>query len=183
MDEDLSNNSIQTPAPSATPDVTVEETRRKYLNREASVKSIGALYLLGAIITILVGISGAVSEKEATPGVRITVVILCTGLGLFQFWVGRGLQKLKSWARIPTGILSGIGLLLFPLGTLINACILYLVFSKKGSMVFSPQYQQVIAATPHIKYKTHIIVWILFGLLIVLIAIIFIIAVIAEIAY
>ena len=168
MDEDSSDNSIRTPDQSVSVDATAEETRRKYLNHETWVKSIGSLYLLGAIVMILIGVCGAVSEEEAALGVRIIVVAVFTGLGLFCFWVGRGLRKLKSWARIPTGILSVIGLLGFPLGTIINACILYLVFSKKGSVVFSPEYGRVIAATPHIKYKTHVIAWILFGLLIIL---------------
>jgi hypothetical protein len=60
-----------------------------------------------------------------------------------------------------------------PIGTLINAYILYLVFSRKGRTILSEDYQQVIAATPHIKYKTSIIVWIFLGLLVALLAIAF----------
>jgi hypothetical protein len=37
--------------------------------------------------------------------------------------------------------------------------------------VFSEEYQRVIAETPHIKYRTSIVVWILLGLLLLLIAI------------
>ena len=77
---------------------------------------------------------------------------------------------MKKWARIPTGILSGIGLLAFPIGTLINAYVLYLIFSAKGKMVFSDEYRAVIEQTPHIKYRTSIIVWIVLGLLLLLIA-------------
>lgn len=78
-------------------------------------------------------------------------------------------RKLKSWARIPTAILSGIGLLGFPVGTLINGYILYLVFSRKGVTVFSDDYKRVIAETPHIKYRTSIVVWIILGWLVALI--------------
>jgi hypothetical protein len=83
--------------------------------------------------------------------------------------VGTGLRRLKRWARIPVGILSGIGLIGFPLGTIINAYILYLVFGKKGVTVFSDEYRLVIEQTPHIKYKTSIVVWIFLGLVLLLI--------------
>jgi hypothetical protein len=54
---------------------------------------------------------------------------------------------------------------------LINGYILYLVFSQKGKTVFSDEYQAVIQQTPHIKYRTSIIIWILLGLVALLLAI------------
>ena len=35
------------------------------------------------------------------------------------------------------------------------------MWSEKGNVVFSDHYKEVIAATPHVRYKTSIIVWIL----------------------
>jgi len=95
-------------------------------------------------------------------------VLLLFGAG--QFWVGTGLRRLKKWTRIPTGILSGIGLFGFPLGTIINGYILFLIFSQKGKVVFSDEYRAVIEQTPHIKYRTSIVVWIVLGLVLLLIA-------------
>ncbi len=63
-------------------------------------------------------------------------------------------------------IISAIGLLSFPCGTLISACLLYLFFSYKGEMVLSDRYEEIIQGTPHIKYKTLIIVWIFLFILI-----------------
>jgi len=63
------------------------------------------------------------------------------------------------------------GLLGFPIGTLISVYILYLLFSQKGADVCSPQYQAVIAATPHIRYRTSKIVIGLLVLVAVLVAI------------
>jgi hypothetical protein len=63
-------------------------------------------------------------------------------------------------------VLSCFGLLGFPIGTLISAYFLYLLSSQKGVYIFSPEYARVIAATPHIKYKTSIIGWILLGILV-----------------
>ena len=93
---------------------------------------------------------------------------------------------LKSWARWTEVVLSSILLLIYlivivsmavqpsnpdagpTIGgsvvlSLILGYILYLLLSKKGSMVFSPEYRLIIERTPHIKYRTS---WILKGCLI-----------------
>ena len=147
-----------------------EEMRKKYLKHEASVKSIGLLYYLGGAILFLMalGAMGAVVGSQGkAEGIAIAVIILM--LAVVQIWVGSGLRRLRSWARIPTAILSGIGLLGFPVGTLINGYILYLVFSQKGTTVFSRDYQAVIQQTPHIKYRTSAVVWIILGVILLLI--------------
>jgi hypothetical protein len=158
MNENPSYNPVQPLNPAA------EEIRSKHLNHEASVKSIGVLYFIGAFLVILASF-GILLDPKTPPGGKVAAISI-VGLGVFQFWVGKEIRALKSWVRVPVGVLSGIGLVAFPLGTVINGYILYLVFCKKGSTVFSPEYQQVIAATPYIKYKTHIIVWILLAILI-----------------
>jgi hypothetical protein len=83
--------------------------------------------------------------------------------------VGIGVRGLKSWARIPAGILSSIGLLYLGLGTIVNAYILYLLFCQKGKTVFSDEYKRVIAETPHVKYRTSIVAWVVLGLLLLFI--------------
>ena len=147
-----------------------ERIRQEHIKHEASIKSVGFLYFLGAAFLIL----GGVLSLAGGAATSLVVGLLFLCIGGVQFWVGLGLRKLRSWARIPTAILSGIGLLGFPLGTLINGYILYLVLSAKGRMIFSPEYQAVIAATPHIKYRTSIVVWILLILLLVLIGFAFV---------
>jgi len=151
----------------------VEEMRKEHLKHEASVKSIGVLYYLGGAAMLLIGIFTMFvgSRNGAELIVSIFIAGLFVLLGIGQLWVGTGLRRLKRWARIPTGILSGLGLLGFPLGTIINAYILWLVFSQKGTVVFSEEYRAVIEQTPHIKYRTSIVVWILLGLVLLLIAI------------
>ncbi len=147
-----------------------EEIRQEHIKHEASVKSIGVLYFLGAGFLVLFAIAvfmPATARGAAASGAFLSVVFLA--LAAVQTWVGIGVRALKGWARIAAGILSGIGLLGFPLGTLINAYILYLLFSKKGTMVFSDEYKQVIQETPHIKYRTSIVVWICLGVLLLLI--------------
>jgi uncharacterized BrkB/YihY/UPF0761 family membrane protein len=63
-----------------------------------------------------------------------------------------------------TTILSIIGLVGIPVGTLINGWILYLIHCKKGQTILSPGYQDIIAATPHVKYRRSVGDWIALGL-------------------
>jgi hypothetical protein len=145
----------------------VERARRQYLSHEASVRSIGTLYYIGYMLT---GVG---------PLFLLPIAITGGGLGLLAvglaylvmavvfFFVGRELDKLSTWVRWPVGILSGIGLLGVPIGTVINLWILYLVFCRKGRVVFSPEYREVIRQTPHIRYRTS---WPLIVLAVVLVA-------------
>ena len=152
-----------------------EGIRKANLSHEASVQSIGLLYYLGGAIVLCVGGLTLVRFFSASGGSERASAVVVSGfllaLGAVQLWVGTGLRRLRKWARIPTGVLSGIGLLGFPLGTLINAYVLYLVFSQKGKTVFSDEYQAVIQQTPHIKYRTSVVVWILFALLVLIIGV------------
>ena len=142
-----------------------EAIRKAHISHEASVKSVGVLFLLGGVIVTLAGFGIMLDEDGPTP-VSIGVGSILLLLAAWQFWTGLGLRKLKPSARIPTAILSGIGLIGFPVGTIINGYIMYLVLCKKGATVLSVDYKQVIAQTPHVKYKTSIIVLILLGILI-----------------
>jgi len=142
-----------------------EQIRKDHIKHEASVKSVGTLYFLAATFLLIAGVAGVITND----GVEMVLGLVLACLGGLQIWVGVGLRRLKPWARIATAIVSGFGLLGFPLGTLINGYILYLVLSQKGRTVFSEDYQRVIEQTPHIKYKTSIIVWIFLGLLCLLI--------------
>jgi hypothetical protein len=150
-----------------------DEQRRKYLSHEASIQSIGLLYGLGAIIMtpVCIGlIVMTVSAPNAGPSsLMVPIVVLPIAVG--QMFLAFGLRRLRPWARIPTIVLSVIGLIGFPIGTLMSAYILYLLCSAKGTVVFSEQYQEVIRQTPHIRYKTSIVVWIFLALLLLLIAV------------
>jgi len=149
-----------------------EQIRTEHLKHEASVKSIGLLYYLGGVgVTLAAIVTLSMIDQGQGGALAVGPAIFLILLGIFQFWAGTGLRRLRPWARIPTGILSVIGLIGFPLGTIINGYILFLVFGKKGKMVFSEEYRAVIEQTPHIKYRTSIVVWVLLGLVLLFIAI------------
>jgi hypothetical protein len=66
------------------------------------------------------------------------------------------------------------------LGTLINGYILYLLLSAKWEMVFSAEYRDIIDATPHIKYRTSILIWMLLGIIVAAIAAVIIIPMVSS---
>jgi len=152
-------------------DTDAERIRKLYLNHEASVQSIGLLYYIGGGLMVLGMFSGAVFVMQRGGlGVSVVVLLLYGGLAAISFVLGRGLRTLHRYVRIPVVILSCLNVLLALLGLIgggslfalivlaINAYILYLLLSPKGGMVFSAQYAEIRHQTPHIKYRTSIIV-------------------------
>ena len=157
-----------------------ELIRREHLSHEASARSVGLLYYLGAFFLGIAAVSTAaflllpsllsLSGQGPNFGVGELVVAgfflgIYGSLAVLLFFTARGLRRLQPWSRISSGILSAIGLLGFPVGTLINGYILYLLFSRKGNMVFTPEYRDIIDRTPHIKYKTSLVVKVLAAVL------------------
>ena len=183
MDANPYSAPVADPATEAPPLNDPEGIRLAYIGHEASVKSVGTLYVLGAVLIGLSAIfnlwvmfSGGGGATEAS---WATIAFLAI-ISALQFQVGSGLRKLKKSSRAIGAILAGIGLLGFPIGTIISAYILYLLMSRKGTMVFSPEYQQVIAATPHIKYKSSKVMWwflmIVAAIIVIVLALVFIAA-------
>ena len=120
------------------------------------------------------------AEAEAIRQAHISHEASVKSVGILQLFAGWGVRGLRRWGRILGCILSALGLLGFPIGTLINAYILYLFLSKKGRTIFAPEYQDVIAATPDVKYRTSIVVWIVLGLLVILVAAAFVLPQLAS---
>ena len=146
-----------------------ETIRRAHLSHETSVKGAGGLYLLGGVLLTIGGVAALAGGVRG--GTDAVTALFVLALGVLQFWAGLKVRALQRGGRIAGGVLSGLGLLAFPIGTLINGYILWLFFSDKGKTVFSDAYKDVIAATPHVKAKTSIVVWIVLAILLGLIAI------------
>ena len=140
--------------------------RRAHIGHEASIKAVGFLYYLGGAVMTVGGLAFLQSD--------LPTALLLVLVGVAQLFAGWGVRGLKKWGRVVGCVLSAIGLIGFPIGTLINGYVLYLFLSKKGRTIFAPEYQDVIAATPDVKYRTSIVVWIVLALLIALVAAAFI---------
>ena len=166
----------------AADDIELSDARRirqVYLKHEFSVQTIGTLYLLVAVIFALMAgwliVSGAtfvikdtIGPSELTKGLAAAGIYL--GIAALGVYVGWGLKRLNPRVRIVAGVLSALGLIAIPLGTLINGFFLYLLFNRKGRKVFSDEYRDVIRQTPDMRYRAS---WIVVAVLIGLIALIF----------
>lgn len=150
-----------------------EAIRREYIKHEASVRSIGVLYYIGGVVMVIAAIGllaaflGA-NEVESRASL-VGMLAVYTPLGALSIFVGRGIRQLAGWARTAVTVLSVIGLLGFPIGTLINGYILYLLHCAKGKRIFEPDYADIVAATPFVKYRTSAVVWVVLGLLLLVI--------------
>jgi uncharacterized membrane protein len=150
-----------------------ELARRSHINTEAAIKSVGTLYYIGTLVLLLVG--GVTLVRVTTDSnnmgrvmhaLLISALIMSVGVGLGM--VGYGLKHLRSWTRIPTVIISCLGLFAYPVGTLIFVYILVQVLGEKGQFVMTPEYQRIIAATPNVKRKTSMVTWVLLILFIII---------------
>jgi hypothetical protein len=148
------------------PNAEAEAIRQAHITHEASIKAVGFLYYLGGVLVTIAGLASLAGRPDSG-GVGVAIFLVIVGIG--QFFAGWGVRALTKWGRVLGCVLSGLGLLAFPIGTAINAYILYLFLSKKGRTIFAPEYQDVIAATPHVKYRTSILVWIFLALIVALI--------------
>ena len=108
-------------------------------NLRRSVRAIGILQyfisviLLAAGVTLLCAAFFLESDSRAQLG-RGLVGICVIALAVFYFLLARSLRQFKSWARLATMIISCIGLLGVPFGTVINAAFLYVLI--KGRHLF-----------------------------------------------
>ncbi len=153
--------------------MTLPETiREKHLNTEASIRSLGILYYLAAIFVSFQAVTLITLPDKSQQQLAMTALMV--GIVGLNVATGVGLRRLRRWAQIAAGIMSAISMMNFPIGTIIGALILFVLFSPKGRFVFTAEYKQVIAATPHMKYRTAKWVWIalvVFLLLMVLLAV------------
>jgi len=148
--------------PSATSS-QAEAIRQEHIGHERQLKSIGFLYYFGGVMTLLAFIAFSIALFVPADGKvpsMLGIAALYLFLSVALLVLGYGFRGLKAWVTIPATILSAVGLLGFPVGTLINARILYLMYCKKGRVVLAPDYADIIAATPHVKYTLTVGDWI-----------------------
>lgn len=160
-----------------------ERIRRELLSHETSLRTVGTLHWISGVLALfaallIVAVFGIAlltegveeafgDEGDVTVVVGLGLVLLYCALGLLTAWIGRGLRRLDPRVKGAAIVLSAIGLLGFPLGTLISLYILYLLLSQKGSRILSTEYHAIIAQTPHIRHRTAVWLWIVLALLLI----------------
>ena len=113
-------------APVAAEGSPAEVVRKLHIKHEASVKSIGTLFLLGAALLLIMAttvfglsVASLMSGNNALEVAFATFGgVVYAAIGITQGWTGFALRKLRPWSRIAGIVLSAIGLLGFPIGTI-----------------------------------------------------------------
>jgi len=148
--------------------------REAHVRHEVTLKSVGSLYglgsfmmMFGAIVSIVFPLTarGDTSQDEAIMVLAVmSAIYLVVGIGLG--FMAFGFRTLRPWVKIPGTILSGLGLLAIPVGTLIHGYILYQIWCAQGQRVLSPDYRDIIARTPQVRYRRTVGDWIALGIVV-----------------
>ncbi|MEM6470095.1 MAG: hypothetical protein AAF802_11110 [Planctomycetota bacterium] len=166
---------------------TYETLRRKHLRQETSIRTIGLLHMFGGVMAMLGATLFTISSVFAIfQGDEGAVLVTLFGVaygafGFGSFYTGRGLRRFENTPRTLAIIISVIGLLAIPFGTLINALFLYVLCNRNASVIFSDRYREAVKQTPHVKNRFSfgfvLLVAVLISILIV--GVIFVIATVA----
>jgi len=176
------------PAPVDDERAAHETVRRAHIKREASIRSIGTLFLLGCILAVLASFAAVVGMAVVGFTEILIYGVVSIIYGLTAYW----LRNLDGKGRVVASILVGLGLvgnlswavftipqaieeppvfvgMLLPL--LFLGAILYTLWSKPSNVIFSDHYRNVVVpATPHVKYRSKVAIVILVILLVILLA-------------
>jgi hypothetical protein len=110
--------------------------------------AMGTLGLFAAVVLVLVfgvassavGLSGDPEATIALPIIGITGVALVTFLVVLSLpavIVGIGLIQLRPWARIAGIVLSILGMMMIPFGTILGVYGVWVLFSKDTERLFA----------------------------------------------
>jgi hypothetical protein len=146
--------------------------RMAHIRHERQLQSVGLLFGLGAVLVALMIIAIIVSGflqgvgevKDPTMMMVNAVIIIVVGTLLAV--LAYGYRTLSPWVKYVGTPVSVLGLLAIPVGTLIHAYILYLIWCDKGRRVLADDYADIIRATPQVRYKRTVGDWIALGLLV-----------------
>jgi len=132
-------------------DRDAEETRAEHLRHETAIITVGLLYYAAAGLLAAAAIASLVMTNGTEAAVRFASLLglLAAGFG----FAGYLLRLLDMRARYAASMMAVLGMLAVPIGTVLNAYVLWLVHSKKGRTVLSPEYREVIAKTPQIQCR------------------------------
>lgn len=161
----MEENPYQPPSDSAAdrPANESSKTRKIHLAHEGAVRLLGLVILLLGGSLILFGSYALIFSpaSNSIPSGLFTLLVAAILIGL-----GLGLFKLETAARRPAIFFSILALFAFPVGTFIGGYCLWLLSSRRGQIVFSPQYYRIISGTPHLKARASLFVRLALGILI-----------------
>ena len=105
------------------------------LRRPVAITFLGVVHVLGGLLLLLgaaaAGYFRVKAPAEVQPVLLVVAVVLAV-LALLQLACGTGLLKLRNYGRILLIIIAALGLVIFPIGTILS--ILILVYMLKPGM-------------------------------------------------
>lgn len=141
--------------------------RQRLLEHEEAVNALGFLQIFGGGLTLLAALSligvalfAAPKDPEAAApvGLLLGIAGLMVLFSSFGIFVGWGLFKLKTWAKVAATVLLVPSLLNIPIGTAISGYFLWVLHNQKGKEVFSDRYRKAVAATPDLRPGRRLII-------------------------
>lgn len=129
--------------------------RRAHLRHEAGLRSLGALWVFGGLVLLLMSAALFLSDEVPAAASAVAVVV-----GVAFLACARDVRQLSPRARVTGSILAAFSLINIPVGTLIGLYALYLFHSEKGRVVLDVDYARIRELTPDVKYRTSVLVWI-----------------------
>ncbi|MDF3057323.1 MAG: hypothetical protein K0R17_1538 [Rariglobus sp.] len=111
---------------------------------------IGLLYYAAAGLLAVAAIAGVAMKGFEAGGRFMSLLgLLAAGYG----FAGYLLRRLDARARYSATLMAVLGLVALPIGTVLNAYVLWLIHVKRGRTVLSPEYRAVVAETPQFRCR------------------------------
>lgn len=109
------------------------------MSRPTVVTVLAILQFVGGTLALLMGLAGiATGALSGTiPALGAGVAALFVGFGVLQLACGIGLWTVKPWGYTLQILLAVIGLIGFPIGTILSVCILWLFLRPGAKVLFS----------------------------------------------
>jgi RNA polymerase subunit RPABC4/transcription elongation factor Spt4 len=106
---------------------------------------LAVLYFIIGVFNVILGLAlAALDVAFFLAGLGVLFGTILFIIGLLDLVVGWGLWTLQSWARMAAIVLAVIGLLAFPIGTIISIIILWYLFKPEVKAAFGvPTYAPV----------------------------------------
>ena len=150
-----------------------EKVRQEHIKHESTIKTLAALHFIGGAVGL---VAVALTLSQSLGSGELVLVAGIAVLAVLNIFIGRDLRRFKPWARwagvVVAAVFVVLSMVTFPVGPIINGIILYLLACRKSARIFAPDYQAIIAATPHVRHQTPVGVWITLGIVILLAVII-----------
>jgi len=100
----------------------------------------GVFWIIGAVVVFAIFGGLFIGPTDPTGGGLLTIAAICSGafflFGVVAFVIGWGLWTLQGWAWTVAVIFAIIGLINFPIGTIISVIILLYLFKPEIKAVF-----------------------------------------------